>query len=632
VKRGLCALSIVASPDSIGKPHQIEKKPSLGYTGDTMKFHNLEKTNSLPILLGLSFVVFGWFVLSLTLASLFVVPIVASGFTLIAALVLFIGWKFFRFAPTDLRLAFVIALLYAVFVGVISEPTLFSGRDQGSIAEAAYRLATNTELAFSTPGSESFFQIYGPGTALNFPGFAYTKEGHLITQFPLGYTAWLASFVSLFGIHGFAIGNALLLFLFLFFFYQLLRLFVHYYYAFAGLLLAMTSFLPSWFAKSTLTENLALFLFVFLVYNIIVFFREGKFLFYTGILLSGSLLAFTRIEGFALLLLTLVLLAFHRHTRSLFHTYPWKSLIVPGVLFTFFLMRDFFLNVPYYKMIGKALFKFLRSFSEPLLASGTAETGSLGLGSVFFLYGLLGLTILGIFGMLLLLKKKQWFVLIPAFIALPTFLYLFHPNITPDYPWMLRRYLFTLFPTFLFYSVICVAFLFSEKRIAHLPEKPRGQKLFWATLVFLGLFILQFPAWSSQFSFAEYRGLRNQVATFAQEFTDRDLILVDQNATGDGFAMLTGPGHFLYGKNTVYFFNPYDLPALDTSRFERVYLLTPEESEGRYAAVFGERLIFKKSVTFSLEHLEDLSATKNTTWRLPETMTTKTKNLLFQIY
>ncbi len=623
---------IVASPDSIGKLPQIEKKALLRYTTNIMKLYHLEKTNSLPMLLGLSFVVFGWFALSLTLASLFVFPIVAIGFTLIAALVLFIVWKFFRFAPTDVRLAFVLALLYAIFIGIISEPTLFSGRDQGSIAEAAYRLATNTELAFSTPGSESFFHIYGPGTALNFPGFAYTKEGHLITQFPLGYTAWLASFVSLFGIHGFAIGNALLLFLFLFTFYQLFRLFVHHYYAFAGLLLAMTSFLPSWFAKSTLTENLALFLFVFLVYNTIVFFREGKFLFYTGILLSGSLLAFTRIEGFVLLPLTLLLLAFHRHTRSLFRTYPWKSLVLPGVLFTFFLMRDFFLNVPYYKMIGKALFKFLRSFSEPLLVSGTTEASSLGIGSIFFLYGLLGTTILGIFGILLFLKKKQWVVLIPAAIALPTFLYLFHPNITPDYPWMLRRYLFTIFPAFLFYSVVCVAFLFSEKQMAHLPEKPHGQKLFWATFIFLGLFILQFPAWSSQFSFAEYRGLKNQIATFTQEFTDQDLILVDQNATGDGFAMLSGPGNFLYGKNTLYFFNPYDLPALDTSRFEHVYLLTPEESEGRYTAVFGERLVFKKSVTFSLEHLGDPSSTQNALWQLPETVTTKTRNILFQIY
>lgn len=597
-----------------------------------MKLHPLEKINSLPILIGLSFVVFGWFALSLTLASLFAFPIVVSGFTLISALVVFICWKFFRFAPTDLRLAFILALLYAVFVGIVSEPTLFSGRDQGSIAEAAYRLATNTELAFSTPGSESFFQIYGEGTALNFPGFAYTKEGYLLTQFPLGYTAWLASFVSLFGVQGFAIGNALLLFLFLFFFYQLLRLFVHPYYAFAGLLLAMTSFLPSWFAKSTLTENLALFLFVFLVYNIIVFFREGKFIFYTGILLSGSLLAFTRIEGFVLLFLTLFLLIFHRHTRSLFHTYPWKSLIVPGVLFTFFLARDFFLNLPYYKMIGKALFKFLRSFSEPLLASGTTATSSLGLGSVFFLYGLLALALVGFFGILLLLKKKQWPTLIPAFIALPTFLYLFHPNITPDYPWMLRRYLFTLFPVLLFYAVISIAFLFSEKKIAHLPEKPTGKKLIFAISVFFGLFILQFPAWSSQLSFAEYRGLRKQIATFSQEFTDQDLILIDQNATGDGFAMLSGPGQFLHGKNTVYFFNPYDLPALDTSRFERVYLLTPEEDQGRYVAVFGERLIFKKSLTFSLEHFEKLSTSKNNSWRLPEKITTKTKNLLFQIY
>ncbi len=597
-----------------------------------MKLPPLEKTSTLLALFGLSFVIFGWFALTLTLGSLFVFPLVACGFALFLPLLLLIVWKFFRLAPTDLRIVFIVTLFYALFIGFTSEPTLFSGRDQGSIAEAAYRLATNTELAFSTPGSESFFQIYGPGTALNFPGFAYTKEGYLITQFPLGYTAWLGSFVSLFGLSGFAIGNAILLFLFFFFFYQLLRLFVHPYYATAGLAIAMTSFLPSWFAKITLTENLAVFLFIFLVYNLILFFREGKFLFYAGILLSGGLFAFTRIEGFAFLFLALLLIAFHPHTRALFRTYPFKSIILPGILFVFIFLRDFFLNLPYYKMIGKALFKFLRGFSDHALTLGSGETGSFGLGSVFFLYGFLVLSLLGFFGILYLLRKKQWLMLIPAMIALPTFLYLFSPNITPDHPWMLRRYLFTLFPTLLFSAVLCIALLFSRKDETVALEQPRGKRLFLGSLIFLGLILLQYPAWSAQFSFAEGRGLKNQIATFTQEFSDKDLILVDPNATGDGFAMLTGPGQFLFGKNTIYFFNPYDLPALDTSSFERVFLLAPQESQARYAAVFGERLIFKKTVTFTLEQFENLSLVGGNDFRLPKKTTLQTTNSLFQVY
>ena len=191
----------------------------------------IEKTDTLVVLFGLSFVVFGWFALSLALASLFLVPLLSVGMALTGALALFTLGKLLARAPNDLRFVIIVALLYATYIGVVSEPTLFSGRDQGSIAEAAFRLAHNSELAFATPASDSFFQIYGPGTALNFPGFAYTKEGYLLTQFPLGYTAWLASFVALFGLAGYAIGNALLLFLFLLSLYALLRLFVHPFYA-----------------------------------------------------------------------------------------------------------------------------------------------------------------------------------------------------------------------------------------------------------------------------------------------------------------------------------------------------------------------------------------------------------------
>lgn len=595
-----------------------------------MKIPPFEKTSTLSALFGLSFVVFGWFSLSLTLASLFLFPLVACGFVLLFVLSLFIAWKLLLRSDTALRLAFLVALLAAVLVGAVTEPTIFSGRDQGSIAEAAYRLAKNTELAFSTPGSESFFQIYGHGTALNFPGFAYTKEGYLITQFPLGYTAWLGSFVSLFDMSGYAIGNSLLLFLFLFFLYQLLRLFVHPYYAWAGLILSATSFLPNWFAKITLSENLGVFLFVFLVYNIILFFQEGKFLFYSGIVLSGGLFAFTRIEGFAFLGLALLLIAFHPHTRTLVRTYPWKTLVIPALLFVFIFLRDFFLNLPYYKMIGKALVKFLQGFSSNTASAIEQQSNTFGLGSVFLLYGLLVMSLVGLFGLILFVKEKRYLLLVPAGIALPTLLYLFHPNITPDHPWMLRRYLFSLYPTLLFSAVLAIATLFTKGQSFPI-DQPRGKRFFFTSLLFLGLVFLQFPAWYSQLSLAEARTLRAQIADFSANFSDQDLILVDQNATGDGFTMLTGPAQFLYGKNTVYFFNPYDLAALDTSRFEHIYLLTPEESQSRYAAVFGERLVFKKSVTFTLEHLENISLKQGAALRLPEVLTTETRNSLFQI-
>ncbi len=589
-----------------------------------------EKTDTLLALFGLSFVVFGWFALSLTLSGLFLFPFVALGMTISAIMSTLILIKLLRRAPLDLRFVFLIAFFYAALIGYVSEPTVFSGRDQGSIAEAAYRLAHNHELAFSTPGSNSFFQIYGPGTALNFPGFAYTQDGYLLTQFPLGYTAWLGSFVSLFGLTGYAIGNALLLFLFLISLYALFRLFVHPYYALIGLTLALFSFLPAWFAKITLTENFGVFLFTFLVLNLILFFKEQKFIYFLGVFLPAALFAFTRIEGFTFLFFAVVIMLLHPGTRALIKSHPWKTLVIPGGLFLFFFLRDFFLNLPYYKMIGKALVKFLGGFGGGTVGTLT-DTASLSLGSVFFLYGLLALFIIGLFGLFFFAKEKRFMLLVPAFMTLPVFLYLFHPSISPDHPWMLRRYLFSLYPTLLFSAVLCIALLFA-KDTAFPLDRPRGKRLFFVSIIFSGLLLLQLPAWNMSITFAENRGLLTQVQSFAETFSDKDLILIDRGATGSGFAMLSGPMQFLFGKNAVYFFNPHDLDALDTSHFEHVYLLTPDDSQGRYAALFGERLIFKKSVTFSLEQFDIFPADRTATLAFPTKVTTETHNLLFQIY
>lgn len=598
-----------------------------------MKFlPEIQKTDTLLTLFGLSFVIFGWFVFLLALFGLFLSPLIILGALLTGALILFIGRKLLIQAPLDLKVALLVSVLFVTLIGYFSEPTVFSGRDQGSISEAAFRLTQNGQLAFSTQASRSFFQIYGEGTALNFPGFAYTKAGDLITQFPLGYTAWIGSFISLFGPLGIAIANTILLFLFFLALYSLLRLFVHPYYAFAGLSLALFSFLPTWFAKITLSENLAVFLFTFLVFSLILFLREGKFISYVGVLLSTGLFAFTRIEGFAFLILALIIILSSQHGRSIWKNYPWKSLIFPGLFFLFIFLRDFFINLPYYKMMGKALLKFSHQLgSGSVVGDLTGSSGFFPLGSVFFLYGLLALFIVGLFGILIFIKEKRFLLLLPAAIALPTFLYLFDPNISLDHPWMLRRFLFSLFPTLLFSATVGLALLFAREKTFPIA-RPRGKRLFFVSIIFLGLITLEYPAWSYGLSFAENRTLSGQIAAFSQEFSDKDLILVDRNATGDGFSMLSGPAQFLFGKNMVYFFNPYDLAALDATGFAHTYLLVPEGDQARYVAAFGSRLVLKKTVTFESVRFENISLEDGTALHLPKKISEKTRNLLFEIY
>lgn len=592
----------------------------------------IKEASALAVLFGLVFVVFEWFLFILTISGFFFFPFVVLGLIIAFVAAAFIGWKMLSRAPADFKVAFFIALAFASLVGYFSEPTIFSGRDQGSIAEAAFRLTQNGQLAFATPASKSFFKIYGEGTALNFPGFAYTKDGGLLSQFPLGYTAWLAGFITLFGLYGPAVANALLLFLFIFTLYNLLKLFVHQYYAFFGLALAVLSFLPMWFAKFTLSENLSLFLFVFLAYNLILFLHNGKPLSYTNVLLTAGLFAFTRIEGFAFLAISLIILLWNKDTRRVWQAHPWQNIILPFVIFVFIFLRDFFINLPYYKMIAKALLKFLNQLGTGGITGDIANTGgSLTLGAIFFLYGLLILFALGFFGLLIFIKEKRYIALLPTILALPTFIYFFDPNISLDHPWMLRRYLFSLFPTLIFSAVIGIALLFAKEK--NFPiVKPHGKRLFFASVIFLGLIMIQYPAWSAGIFFAENRLLLKQVENFSQEFSDKDLILVDKNTIGDGFAMLTSPAQFLFNKNAVYFFNPYDLANLDLTPFERVYLLVPEGDQARYISVFGERLVFQKTITFSLEQFENLSLENESALRLPEKTTKETRNFLFQVY
>ena len=195
-------------------------------------------------------------------------------------------------------------------------PTVFSGRDQGSFSEAAIRLSQNHHLKFSTDASREFFKIYGPGKALNFPGFDYTKDGQLTTQFPLGYTSWLAAFYGIFGLNGFILANGVCFFIFLLSFYLVTRQYAKSSVALLSLLFIVSSFAFSWFFKFTVSENLALMLLWFGIYEFLMFLKnEGRihfFLFFSAM----GLMTFSRIEAVAFLAVAFAILAFSNYTPS----------------------------------------------------------------------------------------------------------------------------------------------------------------------------------------------------------------------------------------------------------------------------------------------------------------------------
>ncbi len=573
------------------------------------------------------FLLLGWYLFALTLGQVFSHRLVIFGLVIFGISLLITGFLFITRSSRDFLWAFLLCLIAAISLFFISvrAPSLFSGRDQGSISEAAYRLAQNGTLFFSNPSSNAFFGIYGPGTALNFPGFAYTSTGELVTQFPLGYTSYLAGFVSGFGLSGFALGNAFLFFFFLLALYVLLRKFTDPFLSFAGLLLAIFSFLPFWFAKFTLTENFALVLFLFLTLSLLTFLEERSLLSYTSLWATGILLSFSRIEGFALLTAAFIVMFFFRESRLFLKEAPFQRFVFPSLFFLFLLSRDFFLNVPYYTMIAKAFLKVFHGGHLTQGFSGFADAASFwSLPAVFFSYGLFSLFFFGAIVILFFVIRKRYLLLVPFFLALPTFIYLFLPAITPDHPWMLRRFLFSLFPLFLFYVILGLSVLSPPENWPFLKKK--------CSLIVLAvtlLLIVELPASLATFFFVDNVTLFRQLKQFSERFSQKDLVLLDGFTSGDGFTMLSGPAQYLLGKNMVYFFNPEDLKRLDRTGFERVFLVTPEENALRYEKVLGEDLVRVGETSFTLRELRNTDLTE-TRHRSPIEVR-ETKDIIFTL-
>ncbi|HAI73825.1 TPA: hypothetical protein DCL22_00350 [Candidatus Moranbacteria bacterium] len=496
-----------------------------------------------------------------------------------------------------------ISILFIIFLSSSAEPTVFSGRDQGSFSEAAIRLSQNHRLEFETPTSKEFFKIYGPGTALNFPGFNYTTDGKLITHFSIGYIAWLAIFYSLFGLNGLAIANGILFFLFLISFFLLAKIHSNAESAFFAFALTLSSFVFSWFFKFTLSENLVLGLIWFgiLEFSLFLKYRDHFFLF--SALGAFLILAFTRIEAWAFLLaLAVVFFIFYKKDKKKIEKINRKILLwLLGIFFIIFLI-NLKVNSQFYLSSLKGL---INSFSaeESSLSSVSALSYLL---KIFYYYNILPFLLIGLTGISYFIWKKRYDLLVPFFIILPIFIYLIHPGISIDHPWMLRRFSFAIIPLGIFCAVLIIDRLFSKK-------------LYFFPLAFIlvaGNLFFSTPYWN----FSENKNLLAQTKTLSENFDNNDLILVDRLASGNGWSMISGPLNFLYGKQAAYFFNPTDLDKIDATKFDNIYFIIPDQSLALYEK-FGlpEKLIPQKDYSLQRSYLDttDIDTTSGIFSNLP---------------
>lgn len=462
--------------------------------------------------------------------------------------------------------AILLCLLASVVYAWNPSPTVFSGRDQGSFSEAAIRLSENHQLKFKTPVSQEFFKIYGPGTALNFPGFNYTKDGYLTTHFSIGYISWLAGFYSVFGLLGFSIANALAFFLFLLSFYSLSRIYLKPAASFLGLILILTSFVFNWLPKITLGENLALGLLWFSIFEAALFFRNKKRSDILISILAILILSFTRLESWAFLAMMILILAFKSKSLAEMKNIFKNRYFLTGIaLIAMAIIASLKINSAFYVSSLKGL---LRSFAPQTEGSGFLLSIA-NLWKILSSYAIFEFILIGTVGIYHLIREKKYETLIPAMIVLPSAIYLFHPGISPDHPWMLRRFAFSVIPAAILYSTILLDSILKKRAY------------FYAASFFLlsTNLLITFP----YFQFTENKTLLSQAGSFSQDFSDSDLILLDRETTGNGWSMISGPMNFIFQKQAVYFFNPKDLSRIDTSRFARVFLVVPDKNTQSYA-------------------------------------------------
>jgi voltage-gated potassium channel Kch len=526
--------------------------------------------------------IIGWGAYLLALAGLFYRW---ASFLLVIAPFIFTGWLIFKKKVLATRsdwLALGIISIFLFLSFLTFEPSIFSGRDQGSISEAAIRLTKSHSIRSASPAIQTFSQIYGPGKALNFPGFYYTPNNEITTQFPLPYIAWLAVFYDVFGLVGFIIANTLLYLAAGLALFRLALHFTNFKFSVLALLFFTTTFIFSWILKMTLSENLAMALLWPAILFLVEFLEKPSSRLLSLILLASGLLFFVRIEGIAFFLIIGAILIISEPGRSMILKKDYRKKLL-FLLATFLLIFILTLgeNFSAYREIGKAFFS--SDIFSPQASGDPTDTwgGSMiYILRIFSLYGLISFLALGSAGIISTAIKKQWQLLVPFLVVSPTFLYLFHSYISSDHPWMLRRFAFSLLPVLILYSIIFLHHYqsgkFSQANVVS------AWRTTFSALVIISVFVTNLFIFSRFVFLPENRDLLPQVEKISQNFNDQDLILVDRLATGDGWTMMTGPLSLIFNKQAVYFFNPADFSKIDQGRFSNIYLVAPDENYERW--------------------------------------------------
>ncbi len=470
---------------------------------------------------------------------------------------------------------------------------VFTGRDQGSIATAAIMLAEHGTTRVHTLASDTFAAFYGPGKALNFPGFYYAADGALTTQFPLPAIAFYAAFYGLFGHAGFLLANGLLFLL------STLLLTLSIALALRALRIArrsawrtasivapalmFTQYTLTYVARHTLSENLAQFLVLLTVAGALHFATARQHAWYGFVAALGAtaLLVFARIEGIAVYAACILSLLILPHTAAQLRTRIVPYILVPTIGILALLAIVFRASTDFYRSIAVALLRGGGSGAQDIAVGADLISRW----TDYISYGVAPLFLGAVISIILLFRRRIYTLLLPAAIVAPISIYLIDPHISSDAPWMLRRMSFALIPVSIFYAAL-------------LPHLLRRGALIVALIVALAL-----PANIALFTVREHPSLLQQAQAIGAQLAPDDIILVDRGASGNPYALLSGALRTMPHVNAAYFFNPEDLRRIDFRAFRTVFLLVPDTAADRYMQQSGVTLTPRTRIPITTTHL-----------------------------
>lgn len=495
----------------------------------------------------------GW----LSVSAMIIVSVVAGALFIIS----FFTWpRPWALTKKDLLVIVIIVALTA-FIGVYFHD-LPLGRDPVSYSVAGIKIAETGSLGFHDILTRPYH------------GFTSLGDDNFTSQFLPGYNVYLAIWYALGGLPGLMAANALLVFLTLLAIYLVTARLSSRLGGIAAVVLTGTFYAFLWFSREWASENLLALAFFAAAAFFVIGVRERKI----GWLLAGALPAafsiLVRGEGLLYVgfyaMAAIIALIWWRRQFLWSAKRVWLLLILPVLPFLAFQLYSAKYGSGYVfeqgESIGNALASMLGKFSPWLLAIGALAILLIAFGGKVLLsrksavfkncvwlvvWAVLGLAIvaglvawwwysrqiplvkwstyrplfvlevfncyyltifLAVVYLGIIKKALPRLVYLLILLAVPAIVFVLDPYIALDHPWFLRRFVAVLFP---------LVFILSAVVLARWPWK--RSLAIGAVVVLVAVNIA--ASWPI-LTFREYNGSQKQVAALAQNFTDRDLILM----------------------------------------------------------------------------------------------------------